>query len=254
GRQVAAALDSVTWAQAPRDVLSAAHALLAAARANGITSLQLINDEMPALFEHLRAHGELTARARFVPLGYRFDTMLYRPSWPAPDRWWVRSDGVKYFHDDPAQLSRRELADIVSFTVKHRLPVVMHVLGRYSLRKYLDAVEAGTAGDPSAARRFRIDHADELRAEDARRIARLGMVVCANPTLIAEWKSAQLGPLRTLLDAGVRLCIGTDWLGIGYGRPLAPLESIALAVTHGGYGEAERITAAEALEAYTLGS
>jgi predicted amidohydrolase YtcJ len=50
------------------------------------------------------------------------------------------------------------------------------------------------------------------------------------------------------------LCLGTDWLGDSEARPLAPLANLAIAVTHGGHGTAERITATEALEAYTLGS
>ena len=253
GRHVAAALETVTWAQRPQAVLWGARELLGRARAAGLTSLQLISDEMPDLFEHLRRAGELTARVRFVPLGYRFDTMLYEPRWPARAPLWVRVDGIKYFHDDPAQLSRRELAEIVTFARTHRIRVVMHVLGRYSLRKYLDAVETGTASDPGSARLFRIDHADELRPDEARRIAKLGMVVCANPPLIAEWKSDRLGPLQTLREAGVPLCLGTDWYGDG-SRPLEPLAGLALAATHGGHGQAERISAAQALEAYTLGS
>ena len=51
------------------------------------------------------------------------------------------------------------------------------------------------------------------------------------------------------------MCIGTDWLGRHTPRrPLAPLESLELAVTHGGFGTAERISAADALAAYTRGS
>jgi predicted amidohydrolase YtcJ len=254
GRLVAAALDRVAMLQPIDDQRSAAHQFLTLAASLGITSAQIISDEMPGLFEDLREQGKLTLRLRFVPLGFRFENFLYRPTWLASAPLWVRVDGVKYFHDDPAQLSRGELAQIVSTSVARNQRVVMHVLGRYSLRKYLDAVETGTSKNPAAARLFRIDHADELNAEDARRIARLGMVVCANPTLIAEWKSSRLGPLKTLLDAGVHLCLGTDWIGPGFARPLAPLVNLKLAATHGGFGTEERITAAQALAAYTLGS
>jgi predicted amidohydrolase YtcJ len=61
--------------------------------------------------------------------------------------------------------------------------------------------------------------------------------------------------MRTLLDAGVRLAIGTDWIGRHQPpRPLRPVESLALAVTRDGLGASERISGREALEAYTLGS
>src|SRR5262249_50104785 len=101
GRLVAAALGAVTWAQRPPALLVAARNLLGEARIAGLTSLQLISDEIPTLFEHLRGLGELTARVRFVPLGYRFDTWLYDPKWDAPAPLWVRVAGVKYFNDDP---------------------------------------------------------------------------------------------------------------------------------------------------------
>jgi predicted amidohydrolase YtcJ len=53
----------------------------------------------------------------------------------------------------------------------------------------------------------------------------------------------------------VRTCIGTDWVGRHLpARSLSPLEGLMQAVTHGGFGEKERITAREALEAYTVGS
>jgi len=118
GRLVAAALDVVTWAQRPAAILDAAHRLLSQARQDGITSLQLISDEMPALFEHLRQRGQLSAHVRFVPLGYRLgENEPYQPTWRGPAPSWVRVDGIKFFHDDPAQLSRSELADIVRFAV-----------------------------------------------------------------------------------------------------------------------------------------
>lgn len=255
GRYVAAALDMLTWVQRGPHILDAALRLEQLARQNGLTSLQIIVDEMPKLFEYLREKDQLTSRVRFVPLAYRFDTILYEPTWKGPAPEWVRVDGIKYFHEDDAQLSRGELKEIVEFAVRKKIRVVMHVLGRYSLRKLLDAVEAGTHGDPNLSHLFRIDHANEVTPEDARRIARLNMVVCSNPTLIADqWKSPTQGPLKTLLSAGVRLCFGSDWIGEGWPRPLSPLENMALAITHAGYGEAERISGAQALEAATLGA
>ena len=70
-------------------------------------SVQLI-DELPELFEELRrqrcAHG---SRAH-GPLGYHFVTAsISRPSARPPPL--VRVDGVKYFHDDWARITRYEL-------------------------------------------------------------------------------------------------------------------------------------------------
>src|SRR5204862_1818153 len=59
----------------------------------------------------------------------------------------------------------------------------------------------------------------------------------------------------TLLAAGGRTCIGTDWYGNHTPpRSLLPLVSLQLAVTPGGYGTSERIDPGQALDAYTVGS
>jgi predicted amidohydrolase YtcJ len=254
GRELAYALDRVEDSLPHRKVVEAARQFLQLLARLGITSIQLIG-ETPDLFEELRQNGELTARIRFVPLGYRFDTPYYEPSWtsPAPD--WVRVDGVKYFHDDGARLSRFELAEVASLAKAARRPVLVHVLSSHALTTLLDGIEQSSIGHPEDARLFRLEHVDEATPEQARRIARLGLMVCSNPSMLPEWHRPSGFPLRTLRDAGVRLCLGSDWVGRHLPpRSLAPLEGIELAVTHGGLGEKERIGAAEALEAYTAGS
>jgi len=221
----------------------------------GITSVQLIGDELPELFEELRRAGRLTARIRMVPLGYRFATPLYHSDWQAPDPDWVRVDGVKYFHDDWARISRFELQELYDDATRAGRRVVLHVLSRRALQSFLDALSRMSAARPADARLFRVDHADEVTREQAERLAKLGVIVCANPAMLPEWRSDHAFPMHTLVAGGVRLCFGTDWLGRHTPRrPLAPLESLQLAVTHGGFGASERISPAEALAAYTSGS
>jgi hypothetical protein len=73
--------------------------------------------------------------------------------------------------------------------------------------------------------------------------------------MLPEWRRSAAFPMRTLLAAGVRLCIGSDWVGRHLPpRSLSPLDGIQQAVTHGGFGDKERISAADALAAYTAGS
>jgi predicted amidohydrolase YtcJ len=135
--------------------------------------------------------------------------------------------------------------------------VIVHVLSRHALDTLLDGIEAlaRSQGKPDATRLFRVEHADEVTPEQAQRLARLGVGVCSNPSMIPEWRHEHAFPLRTLLDAGVELAFGSDWVGRHVPeRPLEPLEAVKLAVTHGGLGCAECITAAEALRAFTAGS
>ena len=255
GREINDGLVRAIGAQPDRFLVDGARDFLAELGRLGITSVQLISDELPELFERLRRSGALTARVRFVPFGFRFGNPTYHSDWhgDAPD--WVRVEGAKYFHDDWARITRYELQVIYDDIAKAGRHVVVHVLSRHALRSFLDAIERMSRAAPEKAALFRVDHADEVTKAEAERLARLGIIVCSNPSMIPEWRSEHAFPMHTLAAAGVRTCIGTDWLGRHTPpRTLSPLESMQLAVTHGGFGTAERIDSAQALEAYTLGS
>ena len=81
-----------------------------------------------------------------------------------------------------------------------------------------------------------------------------------------RWAEKRIGPerakttyaFRSFLDAGVRLAFGTDW----YVAPLDPMQTLYAAVTRatldgkhpGGWVPEQKITLAEAIEAYTAGA
>ena len=81
-----------------------------------------------------------------------------------------------------------------------------------------------------------------------------------------RWAEKRIGPerikttyaFRSLLDAGAPLAFGSDWVV----APLSPVEGIFAAVTRrtldganpDGWVPGEKITVAEALRAYTIGS
>src|SRR5262249_31237811 len=150
-------------------LLDGARQFLSRLAALGITSVQLI-DELPETFEALRRSGELTARVRMIPLGYRLETRLYQPAWPAVAPEWLRVDGAKYFHDDGARITRFELQELARLNAAARRPIVVHVLSGHALDTLLDGIEAFARGDPEAAHLFRIEHADEVTAAQAARL------------------------------------------------------------------------------------
>jgi len=259
GRELAVALDRLAKAQPLGVLLAGARAFLQRCAALGLTSVQLI-DDFPDLFESLRRSNELTLRIRLTPLGFRFDTRLYQPTWAATAPDWVRLDGVKYFHDDGARLSRVELRSIFDVHVPIGRQVLVHVLSRRALVSLLDTLEKLVNALPEGARArasrlFRLEHVDELGPGDAERLARLGIPVCSNPSMLPEWRHSlhdRAFPMRTLIDAKVRVCIGSDFVGAHTpARPLDPWFAIAQAVNRTG---PERITVEEALSAYTAGS
>jgi predicted amidohydrolase YtcJ len=254
GREVQYAIERAIASLGRRALVAAAREFSAELSRLGITSAQIM-DELPQVFETLRRQGALTARVRLIPFGYRFHTLAYHSDWAAPAPDWVRVDGVKYFHDQWAPITRWELQQIYDAQATAGRQIIMHVLSRRALGGLVDAIERMAKGHPERMRLYRIEHADDVPPALAERLARDGIMVCSNPSMIPEWRSAHAFPMHTLAAAGVRLCIGTDYVGRHTpARALAPLTSVQLAVTHGGYGTAERINTAEALAAYTAGS
>ena len=118
-------------------------------------------------------------------------------------------------------------------------------------------------------RRFRIEHVQHLRPADYTRFKELGVVASMQPYHVIDdgrWAEGRIGAkrcassyaFRSLLDAGAKLAFGSDWPV----APLDPLPGIDAAVNRrtldgkhpDGWFPEQRITVAEAIEAYTLGS
>jgi predicted amidohydrolase YtcJ len=152
---------------------------------------------------------------------------------------------------------------------KAGLSVAVHAIGDEANATLLDLfAEAARANGPRD-RRFRIEHVQHLRPSDYKRFAEIGVVASMQPYHAIDdgrWAEGRIGPrrcassyaFRSLLDQGARLAFGSDW-------PVAPLDvlgGIDAAVNRrpldgkhpDGWFPEQRITVAEAVEAYTLGS
>jgi predicted amidohydrolase YtcJ len=148
------------------------------------------------------------------------------------------------------------------------LRVALHATGDAGVRA---AVEAFLA-EPHPALRDRIEHAFLIDPADVERLAQTRTVVSVQPSFLARdlaqggvyerrfgvERCAMVLPLRTLADAGVTLAFGTDF-GL---NALDPRQGLAAAVTRqtsageprAGWHPEQRLTLAEAVRAYTLGS
>jgi predicted amidohydrolase YtcJ len=146
---------------------------------------------------------------------------------------------------------------------------VIHAIGDRANRVLLDIFEEVARENGARDRRFRVEHAQHLHPDDVPRFARLGVVASMQPYHAIDdgrWAEKVIGAervrgtyaFRWLLDAGARLAFGSDW----YVAPPTPLEGIYAAVTRrtlddanpGGWVPEQRITAEEALRAYTAGA
>src|SRR2546425_11410399 len=149
------------------------------------------------------------------------------------------------------------------------LQVIIHAIGDRANDNILSIYEQIEKEDGDRDRRFRIEHAQHLRAQDIPRFARDKVIASMQPYHAIDdgrWAEKRIGPqrakttyaFRSLLDSGATLAFGTDWTV----APLNPLLSIYAAVTRrtldgknpNGWIPEQKISVEEAVCAYTIGS
>jgi predicted amidohydrolase YtcJ len=149
------------------------------------------------------------------------------------------------------------------------LQVSIHAIGDRAIHTVLDLMERAEKEDGPADRRFRIEHLQHLAAADLPRLGPLGVIASMQPYHAIDdgrWAVNRIGPgrirlsyaWRSVLDHGGVLAFGSDWPV----APLDPILGIYAAVTRRtldgrnpqGWVPEERITVAEAVHAYTMGS
>jgi predicted amidohydrolase YtcJ len=166
-------------------------------------------------------------------------------------------------HPPSAMLQRLKGADAAG------LQLCVHAIGDRAISMTLDMFEQIEKANGKRDRRWRIEHAQHMAAKDFARFARLGVIASVQPYHAIDdgrWAEKRIGPdrikrtyaFRTFRDNGVRLAFGTDWSV----APLSPVWTIYATVTRatldgknpGGWVPEQKLTVAEAVEAYTMGS
>ncbi len=149
------------------------------------------------------------------------------------------------------------------------LQLCIHAIGDQAISITLDLFEEIEKAHGPRDRRFRIEHAQHVAPKDFDRFARLQVIASVQPYHAIDdgrWAEKRIGlerikttyPFRTFLDRKVRLALGTDW----YVAPLNPMLNIYAAITRAtldgknpsGWVPEQKITAKEAVAAYTMGS
>lgn len=152
---------------------------------------------------------------------------------------------------------------------KAGLQLCVHAIGDQAISILLDIFQTIEKANGDRDRRWRIEHAQHMAPKDFQRFARLHVIASVQPYHAiddGQWAERRIGPIRakttyafrTFLDDGVHLAFGTDWTV----APLNPMLGLYAAVTratldgkhpHGWIPE-QKISIAEAIEAYTQGS
>lgn len=149
------------------------------------------------------------------------------------------------------------------------LQIMIHAIGDEANLRILDIYRETTEKHGARDRRFRIEHAQHLRASEIPRFGREQVIASMQPYHAADdgrWCEKRIGAqrakgtyaFRSLLDSGAVLAFGSDWTV----APLNPLAGIKAAVTRqtldgkhpNGWVPEQRISVDEAVRAYTVGS
>jgi predicted amidohydrolase YtcJ len=149
------------------------------------------------------------------------------------------------------------------------LQIAVHAIGDKANKTILDFFAEVEKQNGQRDRRLRIEHAQHLRMEEIKRFGSQRVIASMQPYHAIDdgrWAENRIGPqrakgtyaFRSLLDAGATLAFGSDW----FVAPMEPMLGIYAAVTRRtldgkrpqGWVPEQKITVAEAVRAYTLGS
>lgn len=270
---------------------SATARALAHAASLGVTATAHVSASWADLASYRRLHaaGRLTTRiAVYLPLESWRAVADSMAAFPGDDM--LRIGGVKGYVDGSAgsrtayffepfsdsagyagllQNSEADLRNWIGNADSAGLHVVVHAIGDRANALLLDVFDSVARIHGERDRRFRIEHAQHLRAQDLPRFQRLGVIASMQPYHAIDdgrWLYKRIGAersrytyaFRSLLDAEARLAFGSDWTV----APLDPVKGLYAAVTRrtidgknpDGWVPEEKITLGEALRAYTAGN
>jgi len=244
----------------------------------GITSLQMFSTLPVERFARLLVKAGLPVRVHARPFaltspkgrdlnefGQLAKLRFPNPMVSASGIKWVL-DGTPYEHgaalrrdynDKPGwrgkfNFPESETTLILQESLDFKQPLLAHCAGDRCAETVFHALESyGTKVDWKS-KRVRIEHGDGIINDLIPRARELGVVVVQNPTHFSEpelfhrrwgWK---MQPLRSLIEAGVPVALGSD-------GPMNPFLNIMFATTHPSNPK-EAITREQAVKAYTYGS
>jgi len=247
----------------------------------GITSVTNATGNLAEiqLYAALRDRGELTVRTKTAfgtvavnhKLTPEFLTDLEKARSTYSDNW-VSANLVKFFSDGaggPPLYQADEYKALVRELDKRGYQIMTHSLSAAPAHMVLDSYEDAAKVNGPRDRRFRIEHAITINAEDVRRFGKLGVIASMQPDFCCFNETAggvQTNVWQTYLKTSTTLAFGSDWPCT---FPPDPFGGIQQSVTRAFrqlfsasnptaaprfVSPAERLTVEQAVDAYTRGS
>ena len=147
----------------------------------------------------------------------------------------------------------KEMEAMLRESLQNEDQLLVHAVGDRSTELFLGAMDATGGAKFWASRRVRIEHGDGLMPELVLRAKQMGVIVVENPThftlrelflkRFGPERTEQMQPLRSVLDAGIPLALGSD-------GPNNPYLNVMLASIYPGKPK-QAITREQAVIAYT---
>ena len=253
------------------------------------------------LYAALRDRGQLTVRTRTsfgaVAVNHHLTPGFLADLEKARSRYhddWVSANLVKFFSDGgtglipPLTYRPDEFKELVLELDKRGYQIMTHTLRGDTARMVLDTYEQVEKINGPRDRRFRMEHALILSADDLPRVAKLDVIVSAQPSFCCSEFGTNFDPQdktptdrwESLEKSGAKLAFGSDWPCTWPPDPFVSIQqaverqvwhSAATAAIPGGglfdgagqagavrtfsyYVPDERISVEEAVAGYTRGS
>lgn len=263
---------------------------LAEAKKNGITGVHDITNPADLIvYQNLEKRGELTCRFYTRLPIYEFNSLA-----KAGIKYGFGSDRLKvgsikafadgsigsstawffdpYIHEPtncgiPMDIVNNGQLSIWGLEAdRNKLQLSVHAIGDKANDVVLQLFEDIIRLNPNWDRRFRIEHAQHLNPDMLSRFKNLGVIASMQPYHCIDdgvWLEKKIGerafgayPFKSLLDAGIKLCFGSDWDV----APLSPMAGIYAAVTRrtldgknpGGWLPEQKISVEDAVKCYTI--
>jgi hypothetical protein len=184
------------------------------------------------LYAALRDRGQLTVRTRTsfgaVAVNHHLTPEFFADLDKARSTYhddWVSANLVKFFADGgsgmipPLTYTPDEYKKLVLELDKRGYQIMTHALRGDSVQMVLDTYEAVEKQNGPRDRRFRLEHADIVSAQDLPRFAKLSVLVSMQPSFCCSDDGANFDPQdktptdrwNTLQQSGATLAFGSDW-------------------------------------------
>lgn len=211
----------------------------------GVTSVQdTHSDDLSIPLRELALAGKLKTRVYECITLSDWKKLAANGTKAATGNTMVRTGCVKFFAEDDTEETAQLDADIAGAD-KAKLQVLIHAIGSRPNTIVLDSFEKAIKANGSRDRRFRVEHAHNVRPEDWPRFAGSNIIASMQPWLFHNESGGATDDFKKIFDANIPVAFGSDASITDFN----PLFGIYAAVNGRG-----AITVEQAVRAYTVGS